>query len=754
MHASDMSIASGEQPSLLEIARNYRRRGWCPIPVPHQEKAPVDREWQRLRYEEGQLLNIFSGRQQNIGIHLGEPSNGLIDIDLDCAEARVLAEALLPPTNAIFGRQSSSSAHRLYMATGMIPETRRFLAPGHGTLVELRSSGAQTIFPPSVHPTGEPIFWVAEGDPAEIDSAELLRCVGELATASLLTKCWKLADKQRHHLAMHLSGALLRSGWSPTRVEQWIRMIAQAAGDTDVPDRVKAAQSTADRQREDRPFSSWNNLEEVLDTGIVGRISEWLAVQRTVRAPEPIEALVDEFRATDVGNSHRLVRRHGENLHYDGTNQRWLIWDNHRWIPDDRLQVFEWAKDTVQTMHELALSLRMGTPERNDLQKWAKQSESSSRIDAMVKLSRSAGLVPVLADELDTNPWLLTLQNVTLDLRTGDAGPHQRDHLITRMVHTKWDPEAACPTWDRYLSTAMAGNTEMIGYIQRLVGYTLTGITSEQLMVFCYGPPDTGKTTLVETMASLLDEFAEKMPVDLLLTGLKDSGEYDLAKLKGARYAFAVEPGEERRLNISRVKELSGDDTIRGRNPYGKPFSFRPSHKIWLATNHQPNVRGIDEAIWTRLRVVPFEVQIPEADQDPQLKEKLKREFPGILRWAVEGCLAWQKAGLQTPDRVRNAVRAYKAENDIVASWAEMRLEWGDKDSRCTSESLHKDYTEWCRNHGEHGILTPNAFGRKFSSLAQQAGAKRVVGDNGRAGYLGVRVRPGLTLIKREESAG
>jgi hypothetical protein len=287
----------------IDVARTYLARGWAPVPVPHREKAPRLAGWQRLRLAEADLPRYFNGHGQNLGILLGTASGGLVDIDLDCPEAIALADHFLPPTAAVFGRQSKPRAHRLYRVSDAIV-TQRFVdltqTAGTAVLVELRASGAQTIFPPSTHPSGEVVRWDADGEPAEVDAATLARAVRRLAAACLLVRHWP-ARGARHDTALALAGALLRAGWVEDDAARFIAAVADAAGDEETRDRVRTVTTTARRLAEEQPATGLPRLREFIDPRVADRVATWLGPRAQVTIGAEGAAAALPYRATPAG---------------------------------------------------------------------------------------------------------------------------------------------------------------------------------------------------------------------------------------------------------------------------------------------------------------------------------------------------------------------------------------------------------------------------------------------------------------------
>jgi putative DNA primase/helicase len=314
---------------------------------------------------------------------------------------------------------------------------------------------------------------------------------------------------------------------------------------------------------------------------------------------------------------------------------------------------------------------------------------------------------------------------------------HRRDDLITKVAPVSYDASAECTRWLQFLHESFDGDADTIRYLQQLVGYSLIGTTFEKVIVFCVGGPDTGKTTLVETIAALFgysDGYALKLAADFFLTKMYDKSEYDMAKLHGVRYAYASEADEGKRLAVARLKELSGNDRLRGRHPAGRPFDYTPSHTLWLATNHLPNVRGTDTAIWNRLRVIPFNAPVAKARQDPFLQEALTRELSGILNWALTGFSDMMAHGLVTPSAVTNATKQYETENDLVKEWFEEEIfVTNDAQDRMDASTLYMLYDNWCKARNET-TMPKNGFGRALTKMGYESSK-----SGGRKAYKGLR---------------
>lgn len=438
-------------------------------------------------------------------------------------------------------------------------------------------------------------------------------------------------------------------------------------------------------------------------------------------------------RTTDAGNAQRLIKRHGVDLRYCPA-LGWLVWNGGHWEQDASGEIMRRAKDTARHIYAEASQEKDDTRRKN-LAQWAAQSESASRLDAMVRLAQSEPGVHISVDELDADPWLLGVANGTIDLRTGELRAADREDYITQHTHIQYDSAAKCPLWDSFLRTITNGNQQLVDYLQQATGYSLTGDTSEQCMFVAHGSGANGKSTFIETIAAVLGCHAAATPVETIMARRGDRGiPNDVARLRGTRFVYTVETEEGHRLAESLVKQLTGGDTISARFLYKEHFQFRPIFKLWLAANHKPVVRGDDYAIWRRIRLIPFEVTIPENKQDKALVQKLRAELPGILRWIVTGCIAWQKAGLHTPEVVANATKKYREESDALRTWIEERCTLESK-LECEASALYASYKNWAMDTNE-----PVLSQRYFAQRLEARGYKKIRREAGRI-YVGISVK-------------
>jgi putative DNA primase/helicase len=411
----------------------------------------------------------------------------------------------------------------------------------------------------------------------------------------------------------------------------------------------------------------------------------------------------EAFHLTDLGNAKRLVRLHGADLRFCHSWRRWLTWDGKRWAKDDTAEVLRRAKDAVFAIYQDVASIRGEANDdkarRQALTKHAVRSEADARIKGQLSLAESEPGIPVTPEQLDTDAYLLNCENGTLDLRTSTLQPHNRTHLITKLVPVAYNPSARAPGSEAFLGRVMAEHQDLIAFLQRAVGSALTADASDQVIFILYGSGANGKSVFLKTVAGLLGDYACWTPAETFLPKQSDAIRNDLARLRGLRFVASTETDEGAKLAESTVKRITGD-IVTARFLHQEFFDFTPTFKVFLGVNHRPTVRGSDHAIWRRIRLVPFTIRIPDDEQDPYLADALKVELPGILNWALVGCAAWQRAGLNTPEVVRTATQGYRADEDILAAYLEECGEIGEGRSTAAA-ALYTSYTTWAKAAGE-----------------------------------------------------
>jgi P4 family phage/plasmid primase-like protien len=465
-------------------------------------------------------------------------------------------------------------------------------------------------------------------------------------------------------------------------------------------------------------------------------------------SPEDVPKL-SGYPLNDLGNAMRLILQHGTALRYV-VGMGWHAWDKRRYCFDPAMVACRrLAHETARTMLLQAFDepgrTKVLADRKKALVKFAVSSGDSKRISNM--LSQAEPHLDVTADDLDRDPWALNCLSGTVDVRTGELRPHNQGDLLTKLIPVQYDPTAACPTWLRFLDEIFAGDDAMVAFVQRALGYTISGSTREQVIFILHGGGANGKSVLLEVIAALLADYASHCPSDTFTSNeIGGSGiPNDVARLAGARFVSIVETEHDKKLAEGLVKQATGGDRLTARFMRQEFFEFTPRFKIWLATNHKPRIRGTDNAIWRRIRLLPFNVTFVDREdakagqpiKDPDLKDKLLAELPGILNWAIEGCMAWlAEGGLKPPVAVNEATKEYRESQDIVAGFIDDRCNV-DPGIECASGELYDAYKKWCTENGERTI--PSS---EFNASLTEKGYIPRKGTGGRRMRNGLNLRP------------
>ncbi len=460
------------------------------------------------------------------------------------------------------------------------------------------------------------------------------------------------------------------------------------------------------REKHGEDITDWlgggHTLEELL---AAVEATPLLTSDPPLNAPTPQPLPTEPPHHTDSGNARRLVAQYRADLHYCFPWKTWLVWDEYRWANDETGDVCRRAKQTVAWMYAEAATIQKEKA-REALAIHALRSESDAHLKAMISVARSEDGIPVLPTHLDRDPWLLTVRNGTLDLRHGILRPHQREDLITKLVPVEYDATASCMAWEMFLADLFPDQPQVITFLQKAVGYSLTGDTRERCLFFLYGTGANGKTTFMRTIQEIMGDYAKQAAPDLFLSKYGQEHPTGLADLAGSRFVTCTEADEGKRLAEALVKQLTGGDKMKARRMHQDFWEYQPTHKIWLAANHKPHIRGTDHAIWSRIRLIPFTITFHSADSDDTPKQdlamsgKLRAELPGILRWAVDGCLLWQHEGLDPPEEVKIATKEYRHESDLAARFLEECCQEQPGET-VTAKALWEAYEKWCEDHGE-----------------------------------------------------
>lgn len=465
----------------------------------------------------------------------------------------------------------------------------------------------------------------------------------------------------------------------------------------------------------------------------------------STRMPEEGNLLADGYPATDLGNAHRLAEHHGPLLRYTAA-QNWLHWTGARWKMDDLGFVMRLAKDTVRGMFHHAgaiLKLYKGDSLHEDdvkaakkLIKYAEDSQSARKLKSMLELASSERGIVLRPEDFDTDAFLFNCDNATVDLRTGEPRMHESSDYITKLCPTYYDPDAKAPNWDKFLLEVFQ-TPELVSYVQRVIGYCLTGDVTERAIFVHYGTGSNGKSTFLNTITDVIgSDYCARIGAAAITGVGKDGPNPEIARLRAKRLATCIEIGDGKRLNEEIIKSLSGGarETISARFLFSNHIlEFVPQFKLHLAVNHRPEIRGQDTGIWSRIRLIPYTRTFAESERDLGLHAKLAGEAKGILAWAVRGALEWRQKGLVTPDVVKAATVEYREEMDDLGEFLGMTYAYPS--GSVGAGELYKAYRDWAEARGEKPA-TQQAFGRRLTERGFKSGKDK-----------GVRIWQGVSLV-------
>ncbi|MGE0193915.1 MAG: phage/plasmid primase, P4 family [Planctomycetota bacterium] len=728
-------------------ALDAHARGWALTPL--NGKAPTTKRWNSAPPPTAETVRRWA-ESGNVGLRCGRVS-GVVVLDVDPQRGGKPPEDL-PPGPVVVTGSGGLHVYFAYPDDGApVPQSKDRLAPG----VEVKSDGGQVVFVGSTHPdTKRPYEW-REGTgalplpplpadllarirapapgpaPAGTRAAPHVADENKVARArAYLAKVPPAVSGQHGHDQTFKAACSIVEGFdldtetAYALLSEWNAGCEPPWSEKELRHKIKDADKKATRRG--------HLLDQEMPSKGRGPAGQSGTPGGDPDAPSPPWA-DSAGLCTDLANARRLVNHHGADLLYSRA-LGWLVWDGRRWKEDGTGAAMRRAKAAVRTIWSEARNAR-SVEDAEALGKWAAKSQGAERLRAVLALAETEPELVVTTDALDADPWLLNVANGTLDLRTGELRPHRREDLLTKLVPVAYDPDARAPQWSRFLEQVQP-DPDVRGFLARYAGYCLTGTMGEQVFAIHHGGGENGKGVYSDTLIALLGlgEYAKVTPYDTFLVRRQGSATNDLAALRGARLVVAAEPNEGVRLDEAAVKGFTGEDPITCRFHYQEFFTYQPTGKLILSGNHRPRIRGTDHAMWRRVRLVPWPVTFSKEKRDNSLRRKLKDELPGVLAWAVRGCLEWQCEGLRPPEVVLAAVEEYRESEDHVGRFIADRCRLGAS-LVVTSKELRAAYTTWAEDEGEEA-LSAKAFGAKLTDRGLRA-VKDCAGIRGR-GWKGV----------------
>jgi putative DNA primase/helicase len=625
----------------------------------------------------------------NVGIATGVES-GLVVVDIDPRHAGTL-EALgdYLPTYTV---RSGGNGWHLYFRypDGMTIRNNASGKLGQG--IDIRGNSGYVVAPPSVHASGERYTWLETGEIADLPEHLVARLQSTQPTA----------NKHREESTDPVTSERGRQ-WLERAVQ---RVCESGQGRNDTGFWLACQLRDAGIQQAEAEGLMAVYTDEVADAGdhtytreeaLASLSQAYGAEAREPALRHPMVATpCPEKEFTDAGNADRLARDYGDRIKYV-REWGWLAYEDGRWVRHAEGAVMRYAEACINDMLQEA-ARSMDRARRDDLLDHARRSFSQQRLRAMVELAKYRVGIEAHTDEFDTDPWLLNVQNGTVDLHTGTLRPYDPADRITKIVNVVYDPAAKAPRWEQFVREIFLDDENLVSYVQRAIGYSLTGSTQEQVFFLCYGAGANGKSTLLGVIAHILGDYAKPLKADALLSSPYRNGssaDPEIAALVGSRFVSAQEPGGGA-FDAAKLKELTGGDAMQVRELHQMPFTFTPHFKLWLSTNELPDVKDTTTGIWRRIRQIPFNARF-ETKGDPDLPAKLRAEAEGILAWMVAGAVAWAQQGLGEAQAVQEATREYREAEDPYLEFFQEVLVQAEVTEKVEGTEAYEAFQDWQR---------------------------------------------------------
>ncbi|MBF0382648.1 MAG: bifunctional DNA primase/polymerase [Magnetococcales bacterium] len=715
------------------IVKSYLSNGWSPIPIPDKSKAPNMKEWTKLRVKADEIPKYFNEEKQNVGVLLGKVSENLVDIDLEWPETVALADTFLPSTSAKFGRNSKQKSHWLYQCKDL-PKTRKFqlsesLSTGteHDLVpVEVRTTG-QTLFPPSVHPSGEEIYWNINGnmEPAVVDREELTDAVNKLALAAVLTRFYP-SEGKRNDAALAITSIFLQGGLSPTETELYVSEIARVAGDEEWKQRGNNVEKTAEKIANKEPVTGSGRIEELMGEGVACVVREWLGEKNKGNGKGkknetlPPQSVV----GTQLSNLFR------DNITYDVTSENWYKFDNKIWVKNTEHSVFQRIIHEINTQYQgigYSYAYISGVAsfinKLNCIEKWEQSKE------------------------------YLPLENGVLNLTTMELEEHKPDLCFNWILPYPYNVLEDCPTTKKWLLETVGGDEGMVQILRAWMNAVIKGRTDLQKYLETIGPGGTGKSTFQRLVSDLIGEN------NRAVTELKEieQNRFEAASIYGKRL---LQITDEKGFtgNVDKLKAITGQDPIRYEQKNKQQgASFTASCMVMIAANENIQSADYTSGLERRRLTLFFEHQPDVVDRD--LQSSLRKELSGILNWCLELSDAKVTEIISNPSSVSSAAANMKfrmlLETNPIIAWIHTNIvldenvetNIGNKSTwhgelQNTSIWLYPNYLEWCEAQNNNPLSVKKFSPTLFDVIKSQLKIP-VTKLSGRDGsrFRGIRIR-------------
>lgn len=684
--------------SILDHALNYAQMNWPIFPV--KFKVPLTEHGFYDASTDEDTIRKWYAEFPDAGIALstGKPS-GVVVLDFDIqkhSEAKTFLDRLLKDKNfkasTVRSRSGGGGLHMFYK----LPEDKdisSFAAWSGIPGFDIRGTGGYLLLPPSPHESGNYYEWITTPDQEMPDLPEMFYKERKVRRKVINVD---VKEGKRHLEMARRAGMLRAAGLEPEQILQNLVLINQRY--CKPPLEEKELEIIAESMIR---YPAYNTKDNGVDK---------IKCDEEKRSPHEENQKLITFELNDTGHAEALAYLHGKKLRYNCHHGQWLIWGGQFWEPDETGYITWFIVDTYRRI-KAACELIEDEDRREKTLKSASGLGNYKNIKSALAVAQSLNGFATLVNDWNADPMLFGVKNGILDLRTGEVSDGKPSQLISKCSETHFDKKAACPRWEQFLQEIFSNNQPVINFIQRAIGYTLTGLVSEQYVYMLIGNGSNGKSTFLNIILKILGSYGIKTPFGTFERRFSSSTTNDIASLEGHRFIMASESNKGVVIDEARLKSLTGGDPISARYLYKEHFTFKPSGKIFLGINHRPIVKDDSYGFWRRVLLIDFPVQFNEASADKELDKKLNEELPGILNWAIEGCLLWQKSGLMIPDCVKIATEQYKFDSnplqDMVAAYC--AVEQGNIELTVNSDDLYKVYIYFA---GQHNLKPSDRLSR------------------------------------------
>ena len=691
---------------MMEEAFKYSKLGWHVFPV-NIEKKPLTPNGFKDATTKRSIIRRWWGKfpTANIGIATGKES-GIIVLDVDLKQDSVdfvlnqLIQEKGDFNKNVRARSGGGGLHVYFKHPGKKVKSTTNLFGIKG--LDVRGDGGYIIAPPSAHASGRDYVWEAQANPFDVsldECPDFILTVEESAYTQFHLDLAQPIPEGKRNIALTSIAGMVRS--FGLTYDEIIKVL-----------------ETQNQLRCNPPLS-----DEELQI-IAQNILKYPGYNsKDQNAEDVTDHVLLSFPRTDAGFAEMFMHVYLGKVKFNHTNGAWYIWRKQFWEIDEKQSVIQNQLYVCKLFLDAALRIEEAVL-RSAAIKYAHLIQNRARLEAALMIAKSFPAAATIHSEWDADPDIIACLDGTIDLENGDIYHGRANDLIAHYLPVKYDVEASCPRWIKFLGEIFEHDDAVIEFVQRAVGYSLTGRTDEQCMFILIGSGSNGKSTFLEVLHSLFGNYSGAAPFSTFERNRNSTQSNDIAAIAGKRLITSTEPNQGVTFDESRVKSLTGGDSISARFLHQEYFQFRSVAKIWMGVNHLPRVRDDSDGFWRRVRKIDFKVRFwniadnPPGNallQDPTLSASLQAELPGILNWALDGASKWYESGLKVPESVTEATQGYRDDSDpLYIFFTQYCTE--DQNAVTTIEVLYKAYTVDSQNRGlrHYDILSANRFGERL----------------------------------------